>query len=96
MKVVWSFFNVVAIVVISALSNLYFMSDGTIPIWRFVTAIPYLTPELIADAAGKFLFALFFGLFGFLYKPHRVLGFILVSWIGLFFMVYVSYSQIIR
>lgn len=95
MKVVWSFINVVAIVVVSTLLNFYFASDGTIPIWKF---IPHLTsilkPAFIADATGIFIFALFFGLFGFLYKPHRGLGFIVLSWVGLIFMVYVSLSQV--
>lgn len=94
MKVVWSFFNVVAIVVVSTLLKFYFASDGTIPIWKFILNLTsILKPMFIADAAGIFIFALFFGILGFLYKPHRVLGFILVSWVGLFFMVYVSFLR---
>jgi len=89
MKVVWTFFNIVAIVIISTLLNLYFKFAETIPIWKFIEGIPNLifalTPEFIADAAGIYFFALILGLFGLFYKPNRWLGFMLASWVYIFF-----------
>ena len=94
MKVVWLFFNVVAIVVVSTLLKFYFVSDGSIPIWYFILHLPsVLKPMFIADAAGLYILALLFGLLGFLYKPHRGLGFMIASWVGLFFMIYVRFLR---
>lgn len=94
-RTIWQFFNVIAIVTVSSLINLYFASDGSIPAWKFITAIPYLftNPFFLADAAGTYVFALLLGLFGLLYKPRRGLGFIICSWAGLAFMTYASFIQ---
>jgi len=93
MKVIWTIFNIVTIVIISTLLNLYFKSDGTIPIWKFIEAILYLTPELIAGAAGVYVFALILGLFGLFYKPNRWLGFMLASWVWVFLRIYMFFQM---
>ena len=88
----WLFVNVIAIVVVSSLANLYFASDGSIPAWKFIEAIPYLFTDLsyVAAAAGLYIFSFLIGLFGLLRKSNRTLGFILASWVGLLLMMYVS------
>ncbi len=68
-------------------------SGGINPISILIKSSPDLILMYIADTAGIYVFALFFGLFGFLYKSHRGLGFILASWVGLFFMIYVSFLR---
>jgi len=95
-KVIWSFFNVLAIVVVSTLLKFYFASDGAIPIWKFIPHLAsILKPMFIADAAGIYIFSLLFGLFGLFYKPNRWLGFMLVSWVYIFLKVYM-FSQMYR
>jgi hypothetical protein len=90
MKVGWLILHVVAIVVISVLLKLMIISDGINPILILSESSPDLILYNIADTAGIYGFALFFGLLGFFHKPHRGLGFILASWAGLLFMIYVS------
>ena len=83
MKLGWIIFNVIAIVVVSTFANLS-IQTGTI-----VVSISALRPIFIANAAGIYIFSFLLGVLGLLYKKNKKLGFVLASWVGLFFMIYV-------
>lgn len=93
MKVFWLIIHVIAIVLISVLLKLMIISDGVNPILIISKSSPDLIMRIIADTAGIYVFALLFGLFGLFFKTHRALGFVLASWGGLLFMIYISFFR---
>ena len=84
MKPGWIIFNVLAVVVISTFANISIQTGA------LVFSISALRPGFIADGAGLYIFSFLLGILGLLYKKNKKLGFILMSWAGLFFMIFVN------